>query len=120
MNGGGKYKAWYIPFFTWEHVRHDVECNIGKGNVYNLKMLPYDSLMKNGEKYIPLKENQYVNKYRYNYLDKYDNTSIPCTFWVEEREWRRKWFTWCNLKWFKKVDRYIEIEFEKEVGRRKL
>ena len=117
MNGGGKYKAWHIPFFTWEHVRHDVQCDLGDGK---LTMVPENKLERHIDgKYIPLEENEFVYKYHYDYTDKYDGAVIPCTFWVEEREWRRKWFKWCDWKGFKDVRRYIEIKFDAEVGKRK-
>ena len=119
--GGGKYKSWDIPFFTWEHIRHQVECDFGNDEGQDLRLVSYDDLIHpdGTSKYTPLEENRLVNKYKYVYQDSYDGEMIPCTYWVEEREWRRKWFTWCNLKWFKKVNRYIEISFEKEVGKGK-
>ncbi len=120
--GGSKWWTWDLPFFTWEHIRHDVQCDFGNDDEgQDLRWVPYDELVHLDGKsvYTPLEENRLVNKYKYNYTDSYDGEVIPCTYWLEEREWRRKWFTWCNLKWFKKVDRYIEIVFEKEVGKRK-
>lgn len=114
MNGGGKFKSWDLPFFTMECVRHQVECDLGDGK-YTL--VDYDKLQKLNDKYIPLKDNELVHKYHYNYVDNYDGSIVPCTYWIEEREWRRKWFKWCD--WFKIVNRYIEIEFDGEVGRDK-
>ena len=114
MDGGGKYKSWDLPFFTMECVRHQVECDLGDGK-YTL--VDYDKLQKLNDKYIPLKDNELVHKYHYNYVDNYDESIVHCTYWAEEREWRRKWFKWCD--WFKIVKRYIEIEFDGEVGKDK-
>ena len=46
-----------------------------------------------------------------------DGEIIPCKYWVEDREWRPKWLTWTGL--FKYVKKYIEIEFDNEVGKKK-
>ena len=85
MDGGSKWWTWEIPFFTKIHVRRSVECDVGDGEVPDIEMIDYDKLEK-GRDYIPLEENELVNKYHYDYLDTYDNTRIPCVFWVEERE----------------------------------
>lgn len=115
LGGGGKYKTWDLPFFTWEHVRHQVECDLGDGKY---TFVDYNKLQGfDGSRYVQLKDNELVHKYHYNYTDNYDGSIVPCTYWVEEREWRRKWFKWCD--WFKMVSRYIAIEFDGEVGRDK-
>ena len=113
FGGVNKSWAWELPFFTLEHMRHDVECNIdGK-----IKMVSAKSLKSTGKEYIPLKDNKLVNIHKYDYTDSYDGSVIPCTYWVEEREWRPKWLTWTSI--FKKVKKYIEIEFSDEVGKKK-
>jgi hypothetical protein len=35
-------------------------------------------------------------------------------YYVEEMEWRWKWFT--GLRWPRKVRKYISVEFDHEVG----
>lgn len=153
--GGSKWWTWDLPFFTWEQVRHDVECDFGDSEIEKLCLVSYDALTKctlqNPDKRVPkygydylteeeyefqkdfecdynnysgtpnaymaLWENPFVKKYHYNYKDNYDGEIIPCVFWVEEREWRPKWLTWTNK--FKRVKRYIEIEFDSEVGKDK-
>lgn len=117
--GGTKWWTWNIPFWTKIHVRHDVQCDFGNDDEgQDLRWIPYDELMKSSkEKYLPLEENELVYKYHYDYLDTYDGTIVPCTFWVEEREWRPKWLTWTG-RW-KDVHRYIEIKFDGEVGKGK-
>ena len=85
--GGSKWWTWDIPFFTKIHVRHYVMCNLANWDepedlrLVDASMLKRDS---NGN-YLPLEKNALVKKYTYDYLDKYDNTVVPCTFWVEER-----------------------------------
>lgn len=51
------------------------------------------------------------------YTDKYDNTIVNATIRVKEREWRPLWFKWTSL--FSKTSKDIEIEFDKQVGKRK-
>lgn len=110
LGGGSRWWTWDIPFFTSVHIRHQVECESG--------MVDYDTLMKREDKtYVALKDNEYVHKYHYDYKDSFDGTIVPCTYWVEEREWRRKWLTWCKIG--RIVRRYIEIEFDGEVGKGK-
>lgn len=119
MHGGTKWWTWDLPFFTKVHVRHEVECHdtsghlVGKTRMLDAKMIEQDV---NG-KYIELSEHPMVNVRRYIYQDSYDNSLIPCKYWVEEREWRPKWLTW--TKAFKYVKRYIEVKFSEEVGKEK-
>jgi hypothetical protein len=118
LGGGTKWWAWDLPFFSWVHVRHEVQCDLADSDEDGiLKMIDYDTLAKCEGHYVPLEENIHVKKYKYDFTDRYDGEICPCTFWVEEREWRPKWLTWTGL--FKKVERYIEIVFEKEVGKGK-
>ena len=103
----GNYKSWTMPWGndwvrtsillkdnTWEHET--------KGNRKEF----YNDYWKN---------KQYVVDY--NFLDKSDNTIIPTKVYVEEREWRPKWFKWTKL--FANVRRSIDVHFSKEVGSRK-
>lgn len=53
----------------------------------------------------------------YDYTDSYDNTVVPTKVYVEEREWRPRWFKWTNL--FSKINTSIDVDFSKEVGRKK-
>ena len=117
LEGGSKWWSWDLPWVTWEHVRHDVMCNLGDVDDPDIRLVPYDHLQRmNDAKYIPLEENELVYKFHYDYTDSYDGTVVPCVFWVEEREWRRKWFKKINWSKARKVSRYIEIHFDGEVG----
>lgn len=51
------------------------------------------------------------------YIDKFDNTIVNATIGVSEREWRPIWFKWTKL--FAKTSKTIDVEFDKEVGKRK-
>jgi len=59
------------------------------------------------------------NKWRetHPYVDSYDGTIVNATISVTEREWRMRWLYWCPL--FNRTIETIEIEFDKEVGKRK-
>lgn len=110
-NGRNKWWTWDIPFFTWKHIRHQVECKDGI-------LKDSKDLMRDSEgRWIPVRDNPELNVHEYMYTDSYDDSKIPCKYWIEEREWRPKWLTWTGL--FKKVKRYIEIDFEQEVGKEK-
>ena len=56
-------------------------------------------------------------EWEYLFTDKFDWSKIPTSLYIEEMEWRPKWLTWTPL--FKKVRRYIEVEFSEEVWWRK-
>ena len=62
-----------------------------------------------------LKENKW--KEIHPFTDSFDGTIVNATISVEEMEWRPKWFKWTSL--FRKVRKSIDIEFDKEVGKRK-
>jgi hypothetical protein len=59
------------------------------------------------------------NKWKetHSYTDSYDGTVVNATISVKEREWRPLWFQWTSL--FAKKKKTIEVEFDKEVGKRK-
>lgn len=59
----------------------------------------------------------HTTKWEYDVIDPYDGEVIPCTIKVDEMEWRPKWLKWTSL--FSKVVRGIDVDFEKEVGKRK-
>lgn len=113
FGGGNKWWTWDIPFVSTIHIRHDVECVDSEGK---LKMVSASEL-ESKDPYMYYAENKSINRYNYEYTDTYDNEKIDTVFWVEEREWRRKWLTWTKIG--RIVNRYIEIKFKKEVGKRK-
>lgn len=64
---------------------------------------------------------KWLSEYKWSetlpYIDKYDNTTVNATISVTEREWRPRAFMWTSL--FSRSKRQIDIEFDKEVGRKK-
>ena len=53
----------------------------------------------------------------YDYTDKYDNTVIQASYYVEETDYRMKGLKWTSL--FSKVRRDIQVNFLSQVGREK-
>jgi hypothetical protein len=51
----------------------------------------------------------------------FDGEALTATTRIEEREWRRGtgWWRWLSLVWPKRVERYIDIQFSGETGKRK-
>ena len=112
LNGGSKYWAWDLPFVTKVHMddKHLVEVLDG----FSSKMIKVSDLEKEKPYW---RDNPKILKRYYDYTDKYDGQIIPTIYYVEHREWRRKWLTWTKL--FSSVQDYIEIEFKTEVGSQK-
>ena len=108
MNGGCKWWTWDLPFFSKVHVKHTVETMSG--------MVDSESLGSK-DPYVYYSNDERVKKYHYTYTDSYDGEVVGCTYWKEYREWRPKWLTW--ISWFATKRNYIEIEFDKEVGKEK-
>lgn len=108
MNGGSKWWAWELPFFSKIHVKHLVDTTDGMVD---------EKELEGKNPYVYYADNPRVNKYHYLYTDSYDGQKIDCEYWQEYREWRPKWLTWTKL--FATKRDYIEIEFKKEVGKKK-
>jgi hypothetical protein len=108
MNGGNKWWTWDIPFITRNWVRTSILLKDdtwehetwGRGKDF------YNDEWKSKQK-----------SWNYDFIDSYDNTIVPTTIYVEEREWRPKWLTWTSL--FAEKRRTIDVHFSKEVGKRK-
>lgn len=108
MNGGNKWWTWDFPFITKNWVRTSLL----------LKNDTWEHETKGNRKEFWKDEYKFTRKsWNYDFTDKYDGEIIPCTFHIEEREWRPKWLMWTKL--FADVRKSIEIEFTKEVGKRK-
>jgi hypothetical protein len=113
FEGGRKWKTFTMPWdMTWVRTStllsdntwfHETKGNRKKwkGDEYGT----YDWLQANRWKEV------------YPFTDKYDNTSINTTIGVSEREWRPLWFMWTKL--FSKSQKTIDVDFDKEVGKRK-
>jgi hypothetical protein len=107
-NGGNKWWTWRLPFIEKEWIRTSVL----------LKDDTWEHETKDTKKYFYKDEWKEKQKsYTYDFTDKYDNTIIPTTIYVDEREWRPKWLTW--TKRFAIINRSIDVHFSKEVGKEK-
>lgn len=113
---GWKMKGWELPFVSygiavrWERYKGDPDSYIiSSQDKKNWGLHPSRTNYKGGC--------QDPTTWEYDYTDPYDGEVVPCKFWVEEIEWRRKWLHWTKM--FSKTTRFIEIEFSKEMGSRK-
>lgn len=107
---GYELTGWGIPFFDYGHcIRRDIYKGpktlhpIHWGSV---DWAPYDY------HHMP----DYITKFEGDFID-YDGEVIPCTYTIQEFEWRPKWLKWTSL--FASVKRVIDITFSREAGPRK-
>ena len=111
LGGGSKWWTWELPFVNygtsirWDVYVGDKDKPQSKWTKDDWKAYPRDYTEKLG------------TEWRYKIIDPYDGEIIPCSVIVKEMEWRPKWLKWTSL--FAKVKRTIEVEFAREVGRRK-
>lgn len=107
FNWGYNLKSWGIPFFDYGYcIRRDIYK--GPKNLHPIywryaDWVPYDY------HHIP----DYITKFEGDFID-YDGEVIPCTYTVQEFEWRPKWLKWTSL--FAFVKREIDITFSREAG----
>jgi len=135
INNGLNYKAFEFPY-TYRHIRHSILKNDNTmiHNYSKLGRKVYN--IKEDERFYTLqkmKDGTTKKDYSMNFWDKkWDNILFrqvfdyiyilndgtvqrrKVTIKVEEREWRRLILLW--TPWKAKVNKYIEIEFDKEVG----
>lgn len=97
--------------FGWNLFRYDVECRESG----RIEMRPYREIVEKSGKWIPLSESGEVNRQTYDYMDG-EGRTVQCTYWVEEREWRRRGLGWLKTGWTRKVDRTLTVVFEGEEG----
>lgn len=107
LNWGSRRKIVYMPW-DWQHVRHTMLCEDGQWRPFigSWERKPDDPL--------PAKE---VHRYKYVCRDGTVQDDIAATIYVDEREWRWRWFTW--LRWPRLVRRTISVDFDNEVGERR-
>lgn len=106
--GGNKWWTWDIPFITTNWIRTSI---LLKNDTWEHETRGNYKEFYNQE----WKDKQKV--FHYDFTDNYDGEIIPTTFYVEQREWRRKWLEWTSL--FSIVRTSIDVHFSKEVGNRK-
>lgn len=126
MNGGCRFKAWRIPYFSKEHYKTEV---LGKkGEWIDITdrwrdpektkfFLEKIGTMSFKEDEGPSDEESLSDIHQYTWTDKYDDSKIPCKWRVERRTWRPYGFMWTSL--FEERIKFLEIEFKNEVGSRK-
>ena len=106
-----QYWGTFVPWMTTRHVRHSFYDTDGKlvGELFGYA--PY-------EKQKELEDN--TPNVKFTLVD-FDNEVITATTRIEEREWRRGagWFKWISIFYKPTIHRYLDISFDKEVGREK-
>jgi len=108
FEGGRKWITWSFPFLTKDWFRTSILLKDGS----------WEHEYKGDKKYFYKKEwKEKQASWKYDYTDSYDNSIIPTTIYVEEREWRPKWLKWTKM--FAIVNKTIDVDFSKEVGKRK-
>lgn len=111
-----KSKVWFMPWRSWRHVRHS--CYDLEGNHHYTAS--GDLRFCNPEYEVSQKMFKECPNAIFEFFD-YDGEKINATCRIEEREWRlgEGKFKW--LSWFRKprVERYMDIRFSSEVGKRK-
>ena len=132
---GLKHKAFEFPY-TYRFIRHSVlrknnnwehdysklgrKVNRIKDSYYENITMKDGSIKKNYNKdFFDKKWDNIIFKVVFDYTYVLESGKIQkrkATVKVEEREWRRGFLTW--FKWKAKINKYIEIEFDKEVGER--
>lgn len=99
---GNKSFCLYAPW-SWDHVRHEV-------------MFP-DGLKKPPDEPWEKDDGRLIEEHPYTYVLR--NGEIQhrvATVFIEEREWRWRWFKW--LPWPRIIRRCIDVSFDDEVGER--
>jgi len=113
FEGGKKWITWNFPFLTKKWFRTSILLKDGS----------WEHEFKNerlGERNKQFWKDEWKERqasWNYDYVDSYDNSVIPTTIYVEEREWRPKWLQWTKL--FAITNKTIDVHFSKEVGKRK-
>ena len=103
---------WELPFLTWKMTEHCID-------VKDRGFVKADVLEKENPKdyWDTDWRKEHFNAQVLPYVDSYDGEVVNATIWQEYRIWKRKWLTWLPF-WEEKHD-YIEIVFDKEVGKEK-
>ena len=109
---GPKWIFWWFPFVTKEWFRTSILLKDGTWeHEFQNKRL--------GERNKEFWKDEWKEKqasWNYNYTD-YDGTVVLTTIYLEEIEWRPKWFQWTNM--FALVRRRINVNFSSEIGKEK-
>lgn len=104
-------KCWFIPWLQWRHVRH---------SLYDLKGALIRSEDPNEDWSAWYAARKAAPHVLFDF-DDFDGERIVARTRIEEREWRRGtgWFRWLSLFSKPRISRILDLDFSKEVGRRK-
>lgn len=106
----------FLPWTQWRHVRHTMY-NID-GSVFFEELEDKKGQKKDWMEWHQARDN--LPKVCFRFAD-YDGEIIEVETFAEERQWKfgTGWFKW--LSWFRKdlVKRSLDLDFTKEVGKRK-
>ena len=115
----GEEQRWscFLPWMEWRHVRHSLY-DLSGGHVFT----QFDRDAAKGVKqYEDFRKQEPICPKRVFTFRDFDGEEIEATTHIEEREWHRGegWFKW--LSWFTpaKIRRSLDIQFNKETGKRK-
>lgn len=103
---------WELPFISWKMTEHCIDVK-DKGFV-DAKIIEKENPK---DYYDDDWRKEHHNTQVLPYIDSYDGEVVNATIWKEYRIWKRKWLTWFPF-WEDRRD-YIEIIFDKEVGKEK-
>lgn len=113
--------SWYFPWCEMEHVRHsyyDTKGNHLFDSTHSWRLGGSSSDLESWDR----EQNRVarIEPLVIPCID-YDGEKFNALIRIEEREWRRGRGSWKFLRWFTrpKIERYIEMHFDKEVGKRK-
>jgi hypothetical protein len=113
----GDEQRWscFLPWAEWRHVRHSL---YGLDGEHLFSQFDKDKIPNRHDAFRD--EEAKTPKRVFKFLD-YDGEEIEATTHIEEREWHRgeKWFKWLSLFFKPLVRRSLNIQFNKETGRRK-
>lgn len=105
LHGRGYYTVLYSPW-SLVHVRHEVQRPDGS-------WVPHVGAWEKAKE----PDGRWVETYPYRYTLKSGKIQDRiATVYVEEREWRWRWFQ--KLAWPRKIHRSINVDFSDEVGER--
>ena len=101
----------FLPWCEWRHVRYET-LGLDRQVVEVVEERTGYEVQRAAEERTP--------KVRFAFKD-YDGEDIEATTFINRRTWKRGtgWFRWLSLVWPDRTRESLDIEFSKEVGKRK-
>lgn len=113
----GEEQRWscFLPWSEWRHIRHSL---YGLQGEHLYSQFNKDKMSDRFD--IFYKEEQKTPKVVFSFFD-FDGEEIEATTHIEEREWHRGEgiFRWLSFFFAPKINRSLDIQFDKETGKRK-